>query len=278
MEEKLAEFGQRYPDYEFKHLFYEVEELRTNYIISAYAGKGPALIHCASDNVGPLAELELIRPLESFFQQTTLDSFMSDPFRANTVLDGHLYQIADRVGNHLALVYNKKFVPEPPRTMSELIAMGQKLTQPHDGQPPAVRYALAWNFIEPYFAMPFIGGYGGWVFDENNQPSLDNQATVRAARLIYDMANKYKIIPKESDYETANALFLDEQSAMIINGPWSWATYTTSGLDVGLAKIPMIDETGIWPAPMVSPMGYMVNINLTGEKEQITLELLHFLT
>ncbi|HQU74965.1 MAG TPA: hypothetical protein PLG66_21840, partial [Calditrichia bacterium] len=47
---------------------------------------------------------------------------------------------------------------------------------------------------------------------------------------------------------------------------------------VGLAKIPMIDETGIWPAPMVSPMGYMVNINLTGEKEQITLELLHFLT
>ena len=40
----------------------------------------------------------------------------------------------------------------------------------------------------------------------------------------------------------------------------------------------MVDETGLWPTPMVSPLGYMVNVNLEGEKLDVTLELLRFLT
>ena len=40
----------------------------------------------------------------------------------------------------------------------------------------------------------------------------------------------------------------------------------------------MIDETGLWPSPMVSPLGYSININLKGEKQKIALALLKFLT
>lgn len=278
LQKKLDEFAKRYPGYQFRELYYQPEELRTNFMVSALAGKGPALLHGPSDNIGPLSELGVIMPLESFFAQAFLDSFMSDPFPANTWLNGHLYQIADRVGNHLSLVYNKAYVQKPPQTISELIETGQKIVRDENRDGVPERYALAWNFIEPYFAVPFIGLYGGWILDDQNRPTLNTPAMVQAAQLIYDLANKYKITPRECDYETANALFLDGKSAMIINGPWSWGTYIKRGMDIGLARIPRNDETGQWATPIVSPLGYSLNANLTGEQLRIALELLRFLT
>ncbi len=274
----LDEFAQEYPDWEFSELFYEPEQARTNFIISALGGSGPALFRGANDNIGPLAELEVIRPLENDFSTAMLDSFLNDPLQANTWLDSHLYQISDRVGNHLCLVYNKALVPEPPTTMSELIEMGGRLTKDTNGDGDADRYALVWNFTEPFFALPFIGGFGGWVMNDDFEPTLNTPAVINAARFIYDLANKHKIIPPAADYEVANALFKDGLAAMIINGSWSWSTYIENGIDIGLARIPKIDETGLWPSPAVQPMGYSVNVNLTGEKLDISLELLTFLT
>ncbi len=274
----LLEFGRDYPGYEFRQLFYAPEEARINYILSALAGKGPDLLHGASDNIGPLSELQLIQPLEDLFEKSFLDSFITTPFPANTWFHGHMYQVADRIGNHLCLVYNKALVPEPPRTVSELIALGDKFNDDLDGDGRPDRYALAWNYTEPYFAVPFIGGYGGWFVDEENNPTLDTEATRKAAQLIYDLANKYKVIPRECDYEISNALFKDGLAAMVINGPWAWGTYLSEGIDIGLARIPVVDETGLNPTPIVSPLGYSVNINTTGERLEITRKLIRFLT
>lgn len=278
LQQKLDEFSKKYPGWKFAQLFYEPETARTNYIISAMGGSGPALFWGASDNIGPLVELKVIKPLEEYFDPAFLDSFIIEPIAANTWFQNHLYQIADQVGNHLCLVYNKKYVPHPPKTISELRKLGKSLTQDlnNDGKPD--RYALAWNYTEPFFAVPFIHGYGGKILDANNRPTLNTPATIQAAQLIYDLANKDRIIPMECDYEVANALFIDGYAAMIINGPWSWGTYIENGIDIGITRIPKIDETDLWPSPMVSPLGYSVNINLEGEKLQVALELLKFLT
>jgi maltose-binding protein MalE len=278
LQQKLDEFGAEYPEYEFTQLFYSPEELRTNFIISALAGKGPALIHCASDFIGPLVELEVIKPLDDQFEKNFLDQFIQEPIPANTVFQGNLYQIADRVGNHLCLVYNKEIVPVPPKSISELIQMGKDLVKDLDGDGDPDTYALAWNYTEPAFAVPFIGGYGGWIVNDQKQPTLNTPAVVKAAQLIYDLGNKYRIIPRETDYETANALFMDRRVAMIINGPWSWGTYLKNGIDIGLARIPKIDETGLWPTPTVFPMGYCLNQNLEGEKLEVVVSLVKFLT
>ena len=274
----LQDFGQDHPDYDFTQLFYSTEEARINFIIAALAGKGPDLLHGASDNVGPLVDLELIHPLETLFEEDYLSSFLQEPFPANTVYKGHMYQIADRIGNHLCLVYNKDLVDKPPVTMSELITMGQSLTADDDGDGRPDRYALAWNYTEPFFAVPFIGGYGGWIVDDAYNPTLNTKATQKAAGLIYDLVNKYHIIPKECDYEIANALFKDRLSAMIINGPWSWGTYLANDMNIGIARIPKIDETGLWPTPVVSPMGYSININITGDRLETVTKLVTYLT
>jgi arabinogalactan oligomer/maltooligosaccharide transport system permease protein len=278
LQQKLDQFSKKYPDWEFSQLFYEPETARTNYIISAMGGSGPALFWGASDNIGPFIELNVIKPLEQLFDEAFLDSFITKPIPANTWFQGHLYQIADQVGNHLCLVYNKKLVEKPPKKISELRKIGKTLTKDLNGDGKPDRYALAWNYTEPFFAVPFINGYGGQILDKNNRPTLDTEATIKAAQLIYDLANKDRIIPLECDYEISNALFLDGYSAMIINGPWSWGTYIENGIQIGITRIPMIDETGLWPSPMVSPLGYSININLKGEKQKIALALLKFLT
>jgi len=274
----LDKFQKRYPGYQFRQLFYAPEELRTNYIISALAGKGPAAIHCASDYIGPLSELQVIKSLETVFSEQFLANFIQDPFPANTFFRGHLFQIADRVGNHLCLIYNKDMINPPPQSVSELIKTGPSLVRDLDGDGQPDTYALAWNYTEPAFVAPFIGGYGGWIINEKYQPTLNSKPVRQAARLIYDLANKHKIIPRECDYETANALFLDRRTAMIINGPWSFGTYIKNDINIGLARIPMIDETGLWPSPTVFPMGYCLNINLEDQKLKIVGELIEYLT
>lgn len=278
LQQKLVEFSKRYPGWRFSQIFYEPETARTNYIISAMGGSGPALLWGASDNIGPLVELGVIMPLEDWFDAAFLDSFITEPIVANTWFRGHLYQIADQVGNHLCLVYNKALIATPPRTMRELRTVGKQLTRDLNGDGKPDRYALAWNYTEPFFAVPFIHGFGGRILDDQNQPQLNTAATIQAAQLIYELAHRDRIIPQECDYEVANALFIDGYSAMIINGPWSWGTYLENGIDIGISRIPQIEATGRWPSPMVSPLGYSVNINLKNEQLQVALELVKFLT
>ena len=275
---QLEQFSQNHPVWIFEELFYAPETARTNYIISAMGGSGPALFWGASDNIGPLVELEVIQPMENLFEQNFLDSFITEPITANTWFRNHLFQIADRVGNHLCLVYNKDLVPEPPETFSELIELGRKLSYDSDNDGKNDHYVLAWNYTEPFFAVPFIGGFGGWIMDEKYQPTLNIEPTAKAAQFISDLSKKYKIIPLECDYETANAMFIDGYAAMIINGPWSWGTYSENNINFGVSRIPKIDETDLWPTPLVSPLGYSLNTNLEGEKLKMAVELVKFLT
>ena len=77
-----------------------------------------------------------------------------------------LVQVGDRFGNHLSLIYNRRFVTEPPKTTDELIALATANTLDDDGDGRKERYGLVWSFVEPYFAIPFLTGHGAWVFAE----------------------------------------------------------------------------------------------------------------
>lgn len=278
LRQALNTFGKMHPGWEFKELYYQNETARTNFIISALGGSGPELFWGASDNIGPFTEMGVIQPLEPFFTTTFLDSFVSTPISACIWLNGHLWQIADRIGNHLCLVYNKALISKPPETFSQLIRWGKQFGKDknHDGKPDI--YALAWNYTEPFFFVPFVGGFGGWIVDEKKRPTLTTEAVKKAAQFIFDLAHVHRVVPLECDYEVANALFKDGLSAMIINGSWAWGMYLESGLDIGIARIPRIDETGLWPTPMVSSLGYSLNINTKEEKREMALRLLRYLT
>jgi maltose-binding protein MalE len=275
LESQLKRFMVLHPEVLAEQLYKETEELRSGFIVAAIAGQGPELVYGPSDQVGPFQVMDIIMPLEDLFDKQYLDGF--NP-KGLTYYKGHLFQIADKLGNHLTLVYNKKLVQVPPQTDEELIALGKKLTKDTNGDGKADQYGLVWNYTEPFFFIPFMTGFGGWVMDTSGTPTLNTKGMVDGLKFIQDLRDKYKIIPSEADYNIADILFKDGKAAMIINGDWSWSGYQKAGIDIGVAPLPKIVSTGLWCAPMVSPKGFSVNINVTGEKKKWVVELLKYLT
>lgn len=273
-ESAVKKYMENHPGVKVIVLYKETEELRSAYIISAIAGKGPDIVYGPSDQIGIFEILQIVKPLEEVFDSSFINQF--DP-RGLLWYKGHLYQVGDQIGNHLFLLYNVDLVPKPPRTMNEMIEIGKKLTRDIDGDGKIDQYGLVWNYTEPFFFIPFLTGFGGWVMDSLGNPTLDTEATVKALKFVRDLRDKYKIIPKECDYNTADALFKEGRAAMLINGPWSIGGYKKAGVNFRIARIPKVDETGLWPAPMVAIKGYSINVNVDEKKLPYVVDLFKYL-
>jgi maltose-binding protein MalE len=276
LERQIKRYMVRHPGVEVQAVYKETETLRSGYVIASIASQGPELIHGPCDPIGIYEATKTIRPLEDCFTPEELSSFDSSGL---LYYEGHLYQVADKIGNHLALVYNKKYITTPPQTDEELISMGQAIQERYgykNGRP--VVYALAWNYTEPFFFIPFFTGFGGWVFAADGRtPTLNSPAMIEGLKFIKQLRDVYKIVPNESDYEIADALFKDGKAAMIINGDWSWAGYKQKGLDIGVAILPKIVRTGLWCSPIASLKGYSINSNVRKEKLPLVLDVMKYL-
>ncbi|MCF7808391.1 MAG: extracellular solute-binding protein [Candidatus Marinimicrobia bacterium] len=282
LNELVAEYESLNPGIKVHLLYKENEEVRMAYMsATGFTEGGPDLLYGPSDFTGALVEMDIIKPLEDLFTAEELAAF--DP-KGLTWYNDHLYQIGDELGNHLALVYNKRLFAEvgldrPPNSLQEMVEFGKLLTKDKDGDGIIDQYGLVWNFTEPFFFMPFYASYGGWVMDEDQNPTLNNQAAVKAFEFVRDMRDKHKIIPRECDYDVADSKFNSGTAAMLINGAWAWAKYMESPhVDFGLAVLPVNEETGLFPAPMVATKGYFLNPYLDGERLDQVLDLVKFLT
>ncbi len=274
LEGQMKKYMELHPGIHLEAIYKETEELRSGFIIAAIAGQGPDLVYGPSDQIGPFQVMNIIKPMENIFSEAWIDSF--NP-KGVTWYKGHLYQIADKLGNHLTLVFNKNLLQKAPETDIELIEIGKRLTVYSNGDGRFEQYGLVWNYTEPFFFIPFMTGFGGWVMDDDGKPTLDNRGVVDGLNFIKELRDIYKIIPREADYNIADALFKDGKAAMIINGDWSWAGYKKAGIDIGIAPLPKIVKTGLWCAPMVSPKGYSINVNVSKEKEKIVVDVLRYL-
>ena len=272
--EQVARFNSAHPEWVIETLYKENEELRNLFVIGAVAGQGPDIIYGPADNVGVLVTTQTILPLEKVFPEKFFSRFTP---RGIVSWKGARWLAGDQIGNHLMLVYHTDLVPHPPATLDELISIGQSLTKDANGDGKMDQYGLTWNYREPYFFIPFLTAFGGWVMDAEGHPTLDNEQTVRAIQFVLDLRDKYKIIPKEGDYEIADMLFKEKRTAMIINGPWSWAGYhVPNGCMV--APLPVNSANGLWAEPMISAKGYSVNANLPASKLASVRGVIDFLT
>ena len=258
---------------EIQHIPYETEQLRTQFQTAAAAGGGPQLVFGPSDQVGPLSLLKVIRPLE-----TTLPAGFFDRFIASSLdtLDGHLYAAPDQVGNHLVLCFNRKMVPTAPESAEDFLKDAKANTHAA-GDAAKNTYGFVMNLTEPYWLIPYLTGYGGWVMDANHQPSLDSPAMVKALAYLKSLKDDDKVIPRESDYQGAETLFKEGKAAMLVNGPWSWAGYRDAGIDLGVAPLPRVPG-GDWARPMVASKGYSINVNVKDAELPAVIKLLTFLT
>jgi maltose-binding protein MalE len=271
-EEAIKEYNRRHPAEELVALYREGEEMRTAFIIAAVAGQGPDLVFGPADNVAVFAETRVIRPWDEVLAPDFLAGFTSEGI---VQWKDKPWLVADQIGNQLMLVYDRQAVAKPPETLAELIELSRTATLSVDGE--TERYALTWNYAEPYFFIPFLTGFGGWIADKDGNPTLDTPEMRRALQLVLDLRDKHGLIPRYEDYNTANLMFLRRRAAMIINGPWSWADYDVPERSM-IALLPVNEETGLRCRPIVAAKGYALNVNTPAEKFDFVRRALAYLT
>jgi arabinogalactan oligomer/maltooligosaccharide transport system substrate-binding protein len=267
VESLTSAFTTANPNVTFEVTNKDVETLREDFQTTSLAGDPPELLWTVNDHAGPFTAAELILPLEDLFDFSKLVPSVE--------MDGHTWAVPITSGNHLMLLYNKDLVPEPPATSDEWITMGLALTS-------GDTYGLAFNQTEPFWLVGFLGGHGGAVFEADGvTPSLDTPEMVATLQFLYDIKYTTPIVPIESDYDISDTLFKEGKAAMIINGDWSLGGYSAEdalGDKLGVAPIPMISSTGMWPAPYTSGTYFMVPESLEGAKLQAVVAFINFVT
>lgn len=172
----------------------------------------------------------------------------------------------------VALVYNKDMIPVPPKTVSEMIKMGKKVTNVKKSI-----YGLVYDKKNYYYHAPWIGGFGGEIIDKNNNPTFDTPEQINAVKFVKSLQEGENLImPEEIDYNVAMSLFSTNKAAMMINGPWMISQLRESKVNYGVARLPMVDATGEWPKPLV---GAEVLMMWSGSKnKEKTFDFMRYMT
>jgi arabinogalactan oligomer / maltooligosaccharide transport system permease protein len=287
--EQIRVFEKSHPGIIIRALYKETEELRSGLVSAVLAGEGPEVIYGPSDVLGvyqAMGALEDMSPWIPVEEEKLFDprAVIRMPARGEGQPD-ELVFLGDRFGNHLALVYNRRFITEPPQTTRDLVEAAKANTVDEDGDGAPDRYGLVWNYTEPFFVIPFLTGYGAWVFEESTDedaatiPTLDTPEAIAAYRFVASLRNKHRVLPPSADYETAAALFLAGKASMIIDGDWSWQNYLSAErIDAAVTTLPVVSETGLPMAPMVAPKGYSLTSFAAGPEAEAAMELIRFLT
>lgn len=274
LDEFIVEYNATHPDVVFSRTNFAPEQLRTQFLTSAMGGGGADLLFGPADNAGPFSVTKLIHPIDEIYPPEYLAKFI--PLGFDT-LSGHIWTLPAQVGNHLCLICNSDFIDSPPQTFEEMIQMALEFTQDTNGNGSPDRYGIVFESKEPFWLVPFLGSFGGWVMDSDYNPTLDTPAMVKALTFLSDLRNRYGVLPRECDYQLADTIFKEGNGAMTINGHWAWRGYDDAGIPITVASIPKNEETGLWAVPMISSRGYSVNANISGERLEKTKEVLDYL-
>jgi arabinogalactan oligomer/maltooligosaccharide transport system permease protein len=287
LRDEIARYEADHPDVRIRALYKETEELRSGFQAAALAGTGPELVYGPSDVIDTFHTMGLIKDLRPWFPENEQAEFVDGALTflpsKTDANDRELMQVGDRFGNHLALVYNRKFIKSPPKTTDELVKLAVENTLDEDGDGRKDRYGIVWNFTEPFFAVPFLTGYGAWVFEEPEtqppKPALDTHENVAALTFIKSLREEHQVMPANCDYELADSLFKTGRAAMIINGDWSWADYLQiPEIDAAVVILPTVSATGKPMKPMIAPKGYSLNVNAEGETAEAAMAFVQHMT
>lgn len=276
-DEHVAQFRANHPRFaafSIERVHYRVEDLQTQFQTAALAFGGPNLVYGPSDKIGPYSIMGLLMPVDELLPASELARFQPE---ALPTLEGRVWGLPDQVGNHLTLVANRALVDTIAADTDAWLEQLRRLTVDRDGDGKPDQYGLVFNLLEPFWLVPWVGGFGGEVMDDRARPTLDTPAMAQALGFLAGLRRE-RVVPLECDYPLADTIFKEGRAAYIINGPWSWQGYREAGLDIGLAPLPRVAATGQWPAPFTSAKCYSINRYLDPATRDCTAALLSWLT
>ncbi|VEI78263.1 Maltodextrin-binding protein [Mannheimia haemolytica] len=248
----LAEVGKRFEqDTGIQVLVEHPDKLEEKFAQVASTGDGPDIMFWAHDRFGGYAQSGLLSEVN--VSKEFKDKFVDFAWDAETY-NGKIigYPVAIEA---ISLIYNKDLVKEAPKSWEEIIELDKKLKK--EG-----KNAIMWNLAEPYFTWPIAASNGAYAFKfangkyDSKDIGVNNEGAVKALQFVVDMV-KNKHISADMDYAVAEASFNKGQSALTINGPWSWGNIDKSGIKYGVTLLPTLN--GQASKPFVGVLSAGVN-------------------
>lgn len=248
----LAEVGKKFEaDTGVQVLVEHPDKLEEKFPQVAATGDGPDIIFWAHDRLGGYAQSGLLAELQP--SKEFKDKFFDFAWDAE-IYNGKViaYPVAIEA---LSLIYNKDLLPTPPKSWEEIVELDKKFKK--EG-----KNAIMWNLAEPYFTWPIVASNGGYAFKlsdnkyDANDIGVNNQGSQQGLQFVVDMV-KNKVINADMDYSVAEASFNKGETALTINGPWSWGNVEKSNINYGVAVLPTLN--GNASKPFVGVLSAAVN-------------------
>lgn len=208
----------------------------------------PDMYFFAHDKIGVYAEMGILAPITDVIPEEELNQYMDMTLEAATYKD-EIYQLPIYYET-LLFMYNRLYMSdeEVPKTTEELYAYMQENTK-------GGHYGFVEQHSTPYYAAGWIHGFGGYLINDEGEAGLDSAETIAALEYHKKFV---ELMPGETEYATVNTLFNEGKAHATIGGPWLIPTVKASGIDVGVAAMPVIDETGNAIAPYTGVQGIQV--------------------
>lgn len=225
----------------------------------------PEMYLFAHDKIGVYAEMSILAPITDFISEEKLSDYLP------VTLDGGIYKgVRYQLPLYfetLLFVYNKRYMKEEdvPSTTEELYAYMEKKTK-------YGHYGFVEQHSTPYYASVWLHGFGTDYIDANGMPLLDSESVINALEYHKKFVG---LMPGETEYSTINTLFLEEMAHSTIAGPWFIPSVKAKGINMGIASMPIVDETGLTLSPYCGIQGFHVlKVHAEEKKEAITKTLL----
>ena len=206
-------------------------------------GQGPDLFIFAHERIGDWAGSHLIRPLDSDLKQDELARFF--PVTVEALRYGEALYGLPLAFKSVALIYNRKLLPEPPRDTDEMVAFLEKF-----GDAAAKRFGLAYEAGSFYHHAPWLFGFGGRIFNPDGSVALDAPENARSVTFVADLMRR-GLLPEEPTGALIAQLFNDNRAAMVVNGPWFLGEIDPA-IDYAVAPLPVVSSTGKRATPFLT--------------------------
>lgn len=236
-EKVIANYNASHPGVKVTTLAVPYDAFADKITAAVPRGKGPDVFIYAQDRLGGWIEAgNTVEPIDFYVDKTTRDRFLPTTLDAMTY-QGTLYGLPLDF-KVVALIYNKKLLPTPPKTSGELVEYAKKLTAAAAG-----KFGLAYSYSDFYYHAALMNGFGGGVFGPNRQPTLNSPANIKSLELLMKWVTVDKILPAEPSTALVTSLFNEGKAAMVFSGPW-FLGEIAKGIDYGITTLPTLDEAG----------------------------------
>lgn len=221
----------------------------------------PDLYFFAHDKIGVYAEMGILAPITDFVSADAMTGYVPLTVKG-AAYKGVQYQLPVYFET-LLFMYNKKYMAESdvPATTEALYSYMERKTK-------YGHYGFVEQHSTPYYAAGWIHGFGGQMITEDGTPGLNADPVVAALTYHKKFVD---LMPGETEYATVNTLFTEGMAHATIAGPWFVPTVRKAGIDVGIAPMPIVDETGLPLAPYSGIQGFHVlKVHAEEKKPAIT--------